>query len=112
MNKGFALIEVLIASLLICVFAASFTYMVAAGIKQVVTTKQLTRSVFMSKSIMEELRSKPFDSLYSYNNVSFDNGEGRIIVAPLGSGLISITIRHKTLPDGRQVELNTLRSRF
>lgn len=105
MNKGFALIEILIASILICLFAASFTFMVSAGIKQVATSKQLTRSIFISKSMTEELRSKPFDSLYSYNNVTFDNGEGLIVVAPKGSDLASITVRHK-------VELHTLRSRF
>jgi prepilin-type N-terminal cleavage/methylation domain-containing protein len=111
-NKGFALIEVLIASILICLFAASFTFMVTAGIKQVAASKKLTRSIFVSKSMMEELRSKPFDSLYSYNNVSFDNGGGIIIVAPKGGGLVSITVRHKAVPAVRQVELNTLRSRF
>jgi prepilin-type N-terminal cleavage/methylation domain-containing protein len=111
LSKGFALIEVLIASLLICLFAAAFTFMVTAGIKQVAASKNLTRSIFISKSIMEELRSKPFDSLYSYNNVSFDNGEGLIIVTPKG-GLISITVRNRAVPAGRQVELNTLRSWF
>lgn len=105
MSKGFALLEVLIASLLICLFAAAFTFMVTAGIRQVAASQKLTRSIFAAKSVMEELRSKPFDSLYSYNNVSFDNGEGLIIITPKGGGLISITVRHK-------IDLNTLRSRF
>lgn len=105
MSKGFTLIEVLVASFLICIFAGSFTFLVNAGISGVKASRQLTKSIFVSKSMMEELRSKPFDSLFSYNNVSFDNGAGRIIVTSTGSDRISITVRHK-------VELNTLRSRF
>lgn len=104
-TRGFALIEIMVASLLICLFAASFTFLVIAGIKQVKTSSELTRSAFVSKCMMEELISKPFDGLYSYNNSSFDNGKGRIIIAPAGNELISITVRHK-------VEFNTLRSRF
>jgi len=105
LNKGFTLVEVLIASFLMCIFAASFAFLLNAGIKQVKTSKQLTGSVFVSKSMMEELRSKPFDSLFSYNNVTFDNGQGRIIIASVGNDLVSITVRHK-------IELNTLRSRY
>lgn len=105
MSKGFTLIEVLVASLLICIFAASFTFLVNSGISQVKASDQLTRSVLFSKSMMEELRSKPFDSLFSYNNINFDNGQGQIIVTSAGSDLISITVKHK-------IELNTLRSRF
>ncbi len=104
MNKGFALIEVLIASLLICLFAASFTFLVTAGIRQAAESKKLTRSVFAAKSMMEELRSKPFDGLFSYNNASFDSGQGRIIVVPAGNDRISITVRHK-------IDLATLRSK-
>jgi len=105
LNKGFTLVEVLIASFLMCIFAASFAFLLNAGIKQARTSKQLTGSVFVSKSMMEELRSKPFDSLFSYNNVTFDNGNGKITVAPAGNDLISVTVRHK-------IELNTLRSRY
>ena len=105
MNKGFTLVEVLIASFLMCIFAASFAFLLNAGMKQAKTSKQLTASIFVSKSMMEELRSKPFDSLFSYNNVTFDNGQGRIIITSVGSDLISVTVGHK-------IELNTLRSRY
>ena len=104
MSKGFTLIEVLVASILICVFAASFTFLVNSGIRQVNNSRQLTRSIFIAKSMMEEMRSKPFESLFSYNNSRFDNGAGAIIVSPAGNDLISIKVSHK-------VELNTLRSR-
>ncbi|MFH1709559.1 MAG: hypothetical protein ABH860_00625 [bacterium] len=104
-SKAFILIEVLIASLLICLFASSFTFLVNAGIKQIKASRQLTRAVFVSKSIMEELRGIPFEALYPYNNTSFDGGQGRIIIASVGSDLISITVKHK-------IEFYTLRSRF
>lgn len=105
MSKGFTLIEVLAASFVICVFAASFTFLVSSGIGQIKASRQLTRSVFISKSMLEELRSRPFDALYSFNDAKFDNGAGVINVAPAGNGLASITIRHKN------IEFNTLRSR-
>lgn len=105
MSKAFTLIEVLVASLLICVFAASFTFLVSSGIKQVNISRQYTRSVFISKSIMEEMRSKPFNSLFSYNNTSFDDGAGTITISPAGNDLISIKISHK-------IEMNTLRCRY
>ena len=105
MSEGFTLIEVLVASILICVFTASFTFLVNSGIKQINNSRQLTRSIFIAKSMMEEMRSKPFESLFSYNNSRFDNGAGFITVFPAGNDLISIKISHK-------VELNTLRSRY
>ena len=105
MSKGFTLIEVLIASVLICVFAGSFTFLVNSGIRQVNNSRQITRSVFIAKSMIEEMRSKPFDSLFLYNNSRFDNGSGIIIVSPAGNDLISIKV-------SRKVELNTLRSRY
>jgi len=105
LSKGFTLIEVLIASFLICIFAASFTFLVNSGIKQINTSRQLTRSVFIAKSMMEEIRSKPFRSLFPYDNTRFDNGAGVITVSPAGNNLISIKV-------SRKVELNTLRSRY
>jgi len=104
-SSGFTLVEVLVASLLICAFAASFAFLVNAGIRQVSEGRQLTRSILLSKSIMEELQSSPFAALFSYNNTRFDDGAGLITVAPAGNDLASITVRHKTV-------LNTLRSRY
>ena len=104
-SRAFTLIEVLVASILICVFAGSFTFLVNGGIRQVNYSRQLTRSIFIAKSMMEEMRSKPFDSLFSYSNSRFDNGAGSITVSPAGNDLISIKVSHK-------VELNTLRSRY
>lgn len=105
MSKGFTLIEVLIASLLLCIFAGSFAFLVTSGMKQVKASSQLTRSILLCKSVMEDLRSKPFGNLFSYNNVSFDNGAGSIRIAAVGPDLISITIKHK-------VEINSMRSRY
>lgn len=95
----------LIASLVISIFAASFTFMAASGIKLAARSKQLTSSAFASKSMMEKLRSVPFDSLFSYNNAKFDNGAGTISISPAGNDLISIAVSDK-------VEFNTLRSRY
>lgn len=105
MSKGFALIEVLIASLILSVFAASFVFLLNTGVKQVKRSTELTGSVFISKSIMEEIISKPFDDLFFYNGKSFNNGTGQIIVAPAGGNMVSITVKHK-------IDLITLRSRY
>jgi len=104
-SSGFTLIEILVASLILCIFAVSFVFLMQSCIKQEKAAKELTKSIFISKSIMEELRGKSFGSLFSYNNTTFDNGAGRISVDPVGSDLASITIRHR-------IELNTLRSRY
>jgi len=86
--------------------------MSTAAVKQVAASRQLTRALFASKSVMESLKSKDFGVLLSYNNTTFDNGEGQITVTSAGSDRILITVKDKTVPAGRQVELNTLRSRF
>lgn len=114
MSKGFTLVEVLIACLIVSIFAVSFVYLAADEIKRVKESKQITSPMFIAKSMMEELRGKPFGSLFSYNNESFDDGRGKISVAPAGNDLVSITIKHNSAPAeaGRQVELNTLRSRY
>jgi prepilin-type N-terminal cleavage/methylation domain-containing protein len=104
-SKAFTLVEVLIASLIVSVFTASFAYLVAAGVKQMAASKQLTRSIFISKGVMEGMRSEDFGSLLSYNNTTFDNGAGLILVTLVGSDRVSITVRDK-------IELNTIRSRY
>ena len=111
-SKGFTLVEVLVASSIICIFAASFVFMSAVAIKQVAASRQLTRSLFACKSAMEDLRSRDLGALMSYNNTTFDSGKGIIMVNSAGNDRISITVRDKAVPAGRQVELNTLRSRF
>ena len=104
-SKGFTLIEVLIAAFLISMFAASFTVLSNAGIKQAGSSRELTRTVLLCKSVMEEMRSRKYDDLFLYNNTMFDNGAGSITVTAAGNDLISITVRDK-------VELNTMRSRI
>jgi prepilin-type N-terminal cleavage/methylation domain-containing protein len=104
-SNGFTLIEVLVAAVMICVFAASFTLLSSAGIKQAARSRQLTKAVFAAKSAMEGLESRPFDELYSCNGASFDNGKGLITVTPAGKDLVSITVKN-------DAELNTLRSRY
>lgn len=106
MNKAFTLIEVLVASLILSMFAAAFPLMVFSSIKAVNTSGELTVSIFSAKSMIEELRGKPFGSLPSYNNVSFDKGKGLIVVRSSGNDTVAVTVKH------RKVELNTLRSRY
>lgn len=105
MSKGFALIETLIASLILSVFAASFAFLLNSGVKEVKRSAALSSSAFMSKSVLEEIISKPFDALYLYNGKSFDNGAGQITVAPAGNDIVSITVNH-------MISFTTLRSRY
>ena len=104
-SKGFTLIEVLIVAFLISMFAASFAVLYNAGIKQARSSRELTRSVLLCKSVIEEMRSRKYDDLFLYNNAAFDNGAGLITVAPAGNDLVSITVRDK-------IELSTMRSRI
>ncbi len=104
-SKGFTLIEALIAAVLIAMFAASFTTLADAGIKQAKSSIELTKSVILCKNIMEEMRSRNYADLFQYNNAVFDNGSGSITVAPAGNDLVSITVKDK-------IELNTIRSKI
>lgn len=105
MNKGFTLIEVLVASLILCLFITSFSLLVGTGIKQTSKATQMTRAMLLCKSVLEELRSKPYETLYLYDNETFDAGSGRITVTPQGPDLLRINIQHK-------VDISTLRSRY
>ena len=104
-SSGFTLIEVLISSLIISAFAFSFVYMLGSGIKSVVDSRQRTKQALTAASVMEELRSKPYSDIYSYNGSSFDNGRGTISVLPSGNDLAIIAVNNG-------IELVTLRSRF
>ena len=104
-SKAFTLVEVLVASSIICIFAASFVFMASVAVKQVGTSRQLTRSLFACKSAMEDLKSRDFGALMSFNNTTFDSGKGIITLNPVGNDRVSITVRDK-------IELNTLRSRY
>lgn len=104
-SKGFTLIEVLIAAFLIAMFTASYSTLANAGIKQARSSRELTSSVLLCKNVMEELRCRKYDDLFSYNNIVIDNGAGLITVVPAGNNLVSITVRDT-------IELNTMRSRM
>jgi prepilin-type N-terminal cleavage/methylation domain-containing protein len=104
-SKGFTLIEVLIASLLICLSAASITYLLQTGIRSVALSRRTTKEMMVTSSVMEELRSRPFGDLLSMNGYSFDNGKGKIAITSVGADLVSINLKDN-------IELDTLRSRY
>jgi hypothetical protein len=68
-------------------------------------SRELTRSIFVAKSIIEEIKSVPYSEIFTYNNKTFDSGSGKIDVKAVGNDLASVTVKHK-------VELNTLRSKY
>jgi prepilin-type N-terminal cleavage/methylation domain-containing protein len=105
LNKAFTLIEVLVASLLICVFSVSFTFLVTNGVKHIREARSITRSVLTAKSMMELMRSEPYDKLFSFNNMLFDKGNGVITISSAGNDRIAVAVKDR-------VELVTLRSRY
>lgn len=104
-SSGFMLIEVLVASLLLCVTAASIAYLINTGIRSISASKHSTKDAMLAASVMEELRGKEFGDIISYNGTSFDGGRGNIKVTSAGADLLDITVTHN-------IELNTLRSRY
>jgi hypothetical protein len=68
-------------------------------------SRELTSSIFIAKSIIEEIRNIPYPDIFIYNNKTFDSGSGKIKVMAIGNDLASVTVKHN-------VELNTLRSRY
>lgn len=102
---GFTLIEVLVSCAIVAavVLGLSGVFKGLAGAS--IASSQLTTSTISAMNVMEDLRSRSFAELPSFNNSTFDNGRGRIQVSPAGNDLLLITVTNK-------VELVTMRSRY
>ena len=103
--NGFTIVEVLIAALIMYLFASSFTRIMDSSVNAVRTSKQLTRSVIISRNVIEEMRSVPFSDIFVYNGKKFDAGKGSIRVRSSGNDMATITVMHG-------FEMNTIRSRY
>ncbi len=105
-NRGFTLIEILIAALVLSILVYYLTFSfknVSIAEKQ---KEELSSSILAAKSKMEELKSMPYRSLPSYDNSTFDNGKGLVKISPLGDDRMVIVVK-----DGSG-QLMTIRSKY
>jgi type II secretory pathway pseudopilin PulG len=105
-SKAFALIEMLISAIILCllVYALTFSFKnVTSAEKQ---KDELTSSILAVKSKMEEMKNMSYQALPSYDNSTFDGGKGTVSVSPYGSDKMVIVVK-----DGAG-QLMTIRSKY
>lgn len=106
MSKGFTLIEVLIAAVIMALLVYSLTFSLRNVMTEEKQKDELTSSIFAAKSKMEELKSTPYGMLPSYDNTTFDGSKGSIKVSPYGSDKFVIVVK-----DGSG-QFMTIRSKY
>jgi prepilin-type N-terminal cleavage/methylation domain-containing protein len=111
-NKGFTLVELLLAAALFVAAVAGFNYLLKAGSISVESASRLSRAVYTLQAKMEEIRSYPFSHLSSLNGMSFSNGKGRISVAPVLADLVRIQLELEWDPKKIPLKILTLRSNY
>ncbi len=72
-SRGFTLIEVLIAMMILTIALVAIAGMFPVGYTQVVDAGRMTRAVAAGRQILEDVRSVPFDNLDNLNNFDSEN---------------------------------------
>jgi type II secretory pathway pseudopilin PulG len=101
--KGFTLIEVLIAAVILITISFSFTYLLTSGIKSIDNSKDLLMAINLAQSQMEEVRALPFDNITSI---------GSIVVRPISYDLLEIRLSLDWKAGKHPIELITMRSKY
>jgi hypothetical protein len=101
-SPAFTFTEVIVTVAILAGSTLAFTHLIDTGIQSVRRSGENTRSLFICKSVMEELKTIPMDQLYAYNNKKFDNGKGNIKIQFTDQNRAEITVKHK-------IELKTMR---
>lgn len=105
-NRGFTLVEVLIALAVFIIALGVSVYLFRSTLVGIKRSYELTETSFTIQAKMEELRSMPFEDLSSLSGAEFADGKGKITVVPVQSDLLKLSIE---LPP---IELHTMRSRY
>jgi prepilin-type N-terminal cleavage/methylation domain-containing protein len=111
-NKGFTLVELLLAAALFVAAVAGFNYLLKVGSISVESASRLSHAVYALQTKMEEIRSYPFSHLNSLNGRTFAKGEGRISVAPVLADLVRVQLELEWDPKKVPLKIHTLRSKY
>ena len=101
--KGFTLIEVLIAALILITISFSFTYFLNTGIKSLDNSRDFIKAINLAQTQMEEIRSLPFDQITSTKFIT---------VRPISYDLLEVKLSMDWKIGKQPIELYTMRSRY
>jgi len=112
LNKGFTLIEVIIASLVIILFSSFLFYMVHTSILGVNNSNQYLNGVIISSNMMEVVLQEPYDTLMDHDGRVFNNGKGIVSVFDESPDIDRVIIEYKWRENRKPIVLTTLMSRY
>ena len=111
-NKGFTLIEVIIASSILIVAAFSSFFLISSLASGAINSINATSSLYIALGKMEELRSFEFDSLAPLDGTTFNNMAGKIFVQKIQPDLLKLQLTYKWNASKAPIELYSKRSKY
>ncbi|MFC1560232.1 prepilin-type N-terminal cleavage/methylation domain-containing protein [Candidatus Margulisiibacteriota bacterium] len=112
MSKGFTLIEVLIASLILVLFSSFMFYMVGSSLRNVESSNEYLKAVLRASSVLEDVRKAAFTDTEDLYDDGFDEGKGRVVRELRGADIYEISVEYDWRESRRPINLMTLRSRY
>ena len=111
-RKGFTLVELLVAAILLPVILSFFLAIIKVSANAYQREKVWAQTSFALRSQMEKLRITPFEQVAQSNGGSFLSGAGKITITPLASDLLKIELRLQPNPTRPPTTLYSLRSSY
>ena len=105
-KKGFTLVEVLVALAVFMIALGVSVYLFKSALAGIKRSYELTDTYFKAQAEAEELRAMSFGSILSLSGARFADGKGKIIIFPVQSDLLEISLE---IPP---YKLTTMRSRY
>ena len=111
-NKGFTLVELVVAISLFLVATVAFGSLLKLGAGTVKTSGHLTEAVYSLQAKMEEIKARPFNNLAPLNGSTFNGGKGKISITTVLADLVKIELELKWDPHKLPLKTCTLRSSY
>jgi len=111
-RSGFTLIEVLFSALIIALAASSFTLVFSKALSYIENVNMASSAIMNIQMQMEGLRARSFNELSLTDEISFDNGKGRIKIFKMSGDLLRIDASYRYEADRNPIAISTLRSRY
>ena len=109
-NRGFTLIESVIALSLFLAATIAFGSLLRLGADTVKASARLTQAVYSIQTKMEEIRACPFEDLPALNGSTFSSGKGKTAIMPILVNMVRIELELKWDPKKMPLKIYTLRS--
>lgn len=109
-RRGFTLIEMLTAFALLFCISIGLTYLLKNGKSAILSAAKQRQAVYAAQSMLEKLEEAPFADLSSFNELFFSDGSGKVMINPVATNLVQITLELKWSANKKPLRLTTLRS--